>query len=87
MLQPAMAEKEKNKLEEDFMKKVISLVLAVLLLVGISFSSNGSISAAYTTDSYTWNNVKIGGGGFVTGVVYNPVENGLLFARTDVGGA
>lgn len=69
------------------MKKVFSLVLAVLVLVGIGFSFGGSISSAYTTNSYTWNNVKIGGGGFVTGLVYSPVENGLLFARTDVGGA
>ncbi|WP_187297980.1 WD40/YVTN/BNR-like repeat-containing protein [Paenibacillus mucilaginosus] len=69
------------------MKKAISFILAVLLFVGMGFSYGGSISSAYTTNTYTWNNVKIGGGGFVTGVVYNPVENGLLFARTDVGGA
>jgi hypothetical protein len=36
--------------------------------------------------SYTWNNVVINGGGFVPGLVYSPVQQGLLYARTDVGG-
>jgi hypothetical protein len=67
------------------MRKVFSVALAVVLLIGISF--NGSICSAYTTNSYKWSNVKIGGGGFVTGLVYSPVQSGLLYARTDVGGA
>jgi hypothetical protein len=34
-----------------------------------------------------WRNVTIGGGGFVTGLIHNPSQRGLLYARTDVGGA
>ena len=40
------------------------------------------------SQSYTWNNVKIGGGGgFVPGIVFNPSQKGVAYARTDIGGA
>jgi hypothetical protein len=37
--------------------------------------------------AYRWRSVAIGGGGFVTGLAFSPVEAGILYARTDVGGA
>ncbi|MFI5625497.1 carbohydrate-binding protein [Nocardioides sp. NPDC051685] len=37
--------------------------------------------------SYRWRNAEVVGGGYVTGLVFNPREKGLLYARTDMGGA
>lgn len=45
------------------------------------------LPASLAAQSYVWKNVKTGAGGFVTGLVYNTTEKGLLYARTDVGGA
>jgi len=37
--------------------------------------------------AYNWQSVPIGGGGFVTGIIYSPTVPNLVYARTDVGGA
>jgi len=37
--------------------------------------------------TYTWRNAQIVGGGFVPGIVFNRGEPGLVYARTDIGGA
>ncbi|MFG2648170.1 xyloglucanase [Streptomyces sp. NPDC048436] len=36
---------------------------------------------------YTWKNVRVDGGGFVPGIVFNRSEKNLAYARTDIGGA
>lgn len=46
---------------------------------------NALVSAQ--TETYTWKNVPIGGGGFVSGIVMSKTEQNLMYARTDVGGA
>jgi hypothetical protein len=38
-------------------------------------------------DRYRWRNVEVVGGGFVTGIVHHPRQRGLVYARTDIGGA
>src|SRR6185295_9436501 len=36
---------------------------------------------------YNWRNVEIVGGGYVPGIIFNQTEPGLVYARTDIGGA
>ncbi|MEJ5266134.1 MAG: hypothetical protein WHT29_12540, partial [Bacteroidales bacterium] len=61
-------------------QRVILGILSVMLVcVG---SVNGQ-----NTLPYTWKNVKMGGGGFVSGIIAAPNDPGVFYARTDVGGA
>ena len=54
--------------------------------------NSGQISrrppASAQSQTYTWRSVVTnGGGGFVPGIVFNPTEANLIYARTDIGGA
>ncbi|MES2163706.1 MAG: cellulose binding domain-containing protein [Pseudomonadota bacterium] len=46
-----------------------------------------SIPHAVTAETYHWDSVAIGGGGFVSGVIASKSERDVVFVRTDVGGA
>ena len=64
--------------------------LAYLIAVAIaipSFTGSVQAQAAPKTEPYTWRSAKIVAGGFITGIVFSPVEPGLAYVRTDIGGA
>jgi hypothetical protein len=43
--------------------------------------------SASNQPTYSYTNVQIVGGGFVDGLLFHPKQQGLMYARTDVGGA
>ncbi|MCF7220820.1 cellulase [Marilutibacter chinensis] len=63
---------------------MLSLRLAFAIIV---FLLAPVAAAKDDVTAYHWRNVAIGGGGFVSGLVFHPRERGLLYARTDIGGA
>ena len=44
-------------------------------------------SASAQAQPYVWKNAQIVGGGFVSGIVTHPTAKGVMYARTDIGGA
>ncbi len=58
--------------------------LAAVLAVGL-------LGAAFAADAkpapYAWKTIPLGGGGYIDGFLYHPTTPGILYARTDVGGA
>ncbi|EZP55530.1 hypothetical protein [Sphingomonas sp. RIT328] len=46
-----------------------------------------ALPAAAPTPAYRWTNVTVGAGGYAPNIVFSPVERGLAYLRTDMGGA
>ena len=71
---------------KKIVKSLAAVASAVLVFAGCaSTGSSGSTSPQYTQKG--WKSVKIHGGGMVPGLIYNTSKQGVLYARTDMGGA
>ncbi len=59
------------------------------LAASLVVATDGFSWPALAADSvaYHWASVTVGGGGFAPGIVFSPVERGLAYLRTDMGGA
>src|SRR5689334_2343290 len=57
-----------------------------LLLLTIVVVVSSATSSFAQSDAYVWRNVKVGGGGFIPGIVFSRVERGLAYLRSDMGG-
>ncbi len=63
--------------------------LVSLMVLGVLVSSPllSTTSSAQTSEAYNWDSLAIGGGGFVSAILPSRTEQGVVYARTDVGGA
>jgi hypothetical protein len=69
------------------MKHLQNRILTVALLISISSSVFGASTGDVKSERYHWKSVTIGAGGFVTGLQFHPLQRGLIYCRTDIGGA
>jgi len=60
---------------------------AALLAASAIAAAPAQAQATAPVPSYSWKNVKVGGGGFVPGMLAHPLQRGLFYAKTDVLGA
>ncbi len=68
-------------------KSWVAVAAVLLMSCGGAVDSNGSHTPADSVAPTTgWVNVKMGGGGYVPGVIYHPTVANLRYARTDMAG-
>lgn len=73
-----------KKIQKKYRHTALPFFISSMLGCAL-FTANPTLAAP--SESYNWNNVRIDGGGFVPGIIFNQKEANLIYARTDIGGA
>lgn len=73
-------------------KALSALTSAVAIVAALPSSVQASGApverqSASASVAYDWQGVRVGGGGFTPGIIFSPVEQGLAWLRSDMGGA
>ena len=77
----------KKQVGRLFMILVVVCLLSGLVGVAV-FAKGATAPAAASTQTYTWKPVVTGGGGgYIVDIIFNPTEQNLIYAKTDMGGA
>src|SRR5664279_2165269 len=63
----------------------LTSVALIILLSGLCAIAAPAQEVAALSQPYVWKNVKVGGGGFIPGFVFNTKQPGLAYCRTDIG--
>lgn len=67
--------------------KVIVSLIAFELCIGCAAAAAQGFGPSGGNHDYQWKNVKIVAGGFITGIIPDPHTPGVMYVRTDIGGA
>lgn len=68
----------------------ITVIAAIIIFAGcagVEVKVKKPAATPAGTQKYVWKSVISGGGGFIPGIIYHPAERGLVYLRTDMGGA
>ena len=64
-----------------------SSLRTISIVAGLALTTASLATASDLSSQYQWKPVRIGGGGYVVGMVLHPLDSTIRYARTDVGNA
>lgn len=84
-----LLQRAKSLFQHRFPSFAICAAFVGAVILAIILSPHSTLAQSTpSSQPYTWSNaVTNGGGGFIPGIVFNPIQKNLMFARTDIGGA